>query len=464
MQNTYLFQVFQALGKSDRSRLRKFLQSPFHNRRADVLELFDYLLHAGSEPEPRQAWAAVYPEQVFQASQFHLLSTYLLGLIEDYLAYEEWAAEGLQRRLYLVRALRKREIGPHFERQARLLEREHRANPMRHAGHFLTAYQIQNEIFAHQVVSQRNWADNLQALTDALGYFFVLENLRWSGMVQSLRQRTGAEIPHPPLAEPAQAWAAQADAETLPAVALLYQSFLTLSDADNPEHFLELKKLLPRVTTLFPTAESRDIYMAAINFCIRRQNKGERLYAREAFDLYRTALQAGILLENGILPKYTFNNINALAHLVGEADWARAFLDQHHMALLPAERENIYRYNLAIYHFRRSDYGQALELLREVTFTEVFINLDVRRMLLRSYFELGEWTALASLLDSFRAYLDRQKGLGNHRESYLNLIRFTQKLAQSQGMKRAQAVRLAQKIQQTERLAEREWLLGKLPG
>ena len=103
-----------------------------------------------------------------------------------------------------------------------------------------------------------------------------------------------------------------------------------------------------------------------------------------------------------------------------------------------------------------------LELLRTVEFSEVFINLDVRRMLLKGYYELGEWSVLTSLLDSFKAYLRRQKDLGYHRESYLNLVKFTQKVMRVADKRVAARRQLAAQIQAVEAVAEREWLLEKL--
>src|SRR5262249_4694210 len=131
-------------------------------------------------------------------------------------------------------------------------------------------------------------------------------------------------------------------------------------------------------------------------------------------------------------------------------------------SLPPAERDNIFRYNLALFHYRAGEHLKVLEFLRAVEFSEVFINLDVRRMLLISYYELEEWQALASLLDRFKAYLRRQKELGYHRESYLNLIKFTQKMMKSTGKRGTGRRSLAARIAGVKAVAEREWLLGKL--
>ncbi len=205
-----------------------------------------------------------------------------------------------------------------------------------------------------------------------------------------------------PLVEAVRAAAALATPDQ-PALVLLAHSLRALQDPDDVAAFRAATTLLAQYPHLFPPAESRDLYMAAINFCIRRQNRGERDYAREALALYRDALTRGILFENGLLPKYTYNNIHLLAQVTGERDWALTFLERYRDHLPPADRDNIFRYNLAIFHYRAGEHGRVLELLRAVEFSEVLINLDVRRMLLKGYYELGEWSALASLLESFKA-------------------------------------------------------------
>lgn len=41
MSNTFLYQILRALDPSEYGAVRRFLQSPFFNRRDDVLALFD---------------------------------------------------------------------------------------------------------------------------------------------------------------------------------------------------------------------------------------------------------------------------------------------------------------------------------------------------------------------------------------------------------------------------------------
>lgn len=460
MKTTLAARLFAVLSEKEIARFGKFLRSPYFNRRTDVMALFGLLRSPGGAGLSKaEAWAHLFPDQPFDRIAFNHLANFFAERLEQFMACEELIADDFQHRLMRCRAFRRRGLAQHFEANARALAEAHRAAPQRHGGWWLFEYQLQNELFAAQVLHRRDGPTNLPAATEALANFFLLENMRWSATARSLESLAREALPPVPLAAEASRAAAHTDN---PALALAYAALRAQADPDNEAQFARLKLLLRDHAGLFPPAEGRDLFMTAINFAIRRHNRGERAYTREAFDLYREAFDAGLLSDNGLLPKYTYINMLNLAQLTGEHAWARNFLDQGRALLPPAERDNTWRYAMAGYHFRRSEYQPVLELLRAVEFSDIFIQLDARKMLIRSYYERGEWSALASLLDSFKAYLRRQKDLGYHRESYLNFVKFTQRLLRVAGGRAGARRRLATRIAAAGAVAEREWLLGKL--
>ncbi|MCC7507616.1 MAG: hypothetical protein IT259_20070 [Saprospiraceae bacterium] len=463
MKSTLAAQLFAVLTDKERARLGKFLRSPYFNRRGDIIDLYEWLK---TQPCPlpesatrEEVWAKIYPGQPFDRRQFNYLVNFLAERIEQFWAEEELQADRFQQRLLRCRAFRQRGLVAHFDTNARELARDHAASPLRNAGWWLFEYQLQNEMFARLTMERRSGPTNLGAATEALAHFFLLENLRWSATARSFQSL--AREAQPPVPLSAEALNAAADSQH-PALALTHAALAAQADPDNEIQYRRLKNLLHEHVGLFPPAEGRDLYMTAINFAIRRHNRGERTYTREAFELYREALDSGLLTDNGLLPKYTYINLLNLAQLTGEHSWARDFLERGRALLPPGERDNTWRYAQAGFHFRRSEYEPVLELLRAVDFSEIFIQLDARKLLSRSYYELGEWQALASLLDSFKAYLRRQKELGYHRDSYLNFARFTNRLMKVAGQKKAQRRQLAVRIQAAGSVAEREWLLEKL--
>lgn len=450
--------------------MRKWVRSPAHNQKEEVSALFDVLLAHKDRLDTldkRAVFVGIFGSgAVYDAQRANRAISDLTIVLREFLAYEEWKSEngGLSPRFYACRSLRKRGAEAEFERQFYLLDQESLAQPHRNAEWQHFRYRLYQEQVLWSVVHNRAAVANLDELHKSLGNYFMLENLRWSGMAQSIRTLSGT-AGEAPLAGIALENAARIAPEDNPPVALMLQSLMAIREDAEEADFVRLKDLIQRYAHLFPVAESRDFYMAAINFCIRRHNQGEWAYTRAALDIYKLALEKDVLLDNGFLAKYAYNNIHALAQLLGERDWALGFLEKYRAVLLPEERDNIFRYNLAIHQFRGGAYDLALELLREVQFSEVFINLDVRRMLLRSYFELGEWLSLASLLESFGTYARRQTELGYHRESYLNLIKFTKKLQKSGGKLTTQkSNKMAEAIRNEKFVAEREWLLKVVGG
>lgn len=467
MANHFLFQLLQALQSHDLPKLRKFLESPYFNHREDVVKLYEHLLNYRKTDyvnfDKRATFQTLFPGQPYDNRRLNHLFSYLVALIERYFAMEEVLADEPLLRLRQVRALRRRNIGQQFERDVALLERAHAASPYRNAAFYLYEYELHNERFAWEALRTRAVVERVPAAATALANFFMLENLRWASTAASARAVRAASHDYPvPLADLVLRESARIAEADNPALALLRLAHQSLSEPDNEAAFPDLRAAIDRHIDLLPPAEARDVFMAAINFAIRRHNRGEAVYTREAFALYREALERGVLAENGRLPKYTFINIFNLAELAGAHDWAHTFLDRYAPLLPETDRDNMRRYALALQHFRQADYARVLELLRAVEFTEPFIQLDVRKMLLRSYFERGEWPALASLLDSFQTYLRRRNDLGYHREGYLNLVRFTKKIARSPQMSAARRAVLIAKIQETQFLTEREWLLEKL--
>ncbi|MEO6760498.1 MAG: hypothetical protein ABIO24_13650, partial [Saprospiraceae bacterium] len=213
-----------------------------------------------------------------------------------------------------------------------------------------------------------------------------------------------------------------------------------------------------------PGLLQRESWLRAINFAIRQQNLGNKDFGKEAFDLYQSGIANGLIFENGLISKKAYSNTLVLALLVGEWDWAEAFLKDYQKYLPENERENTYRHNLATLFFKQKQFGKVLETLQNVAFTDSMHNLDDRRLLLCSYYELGEWAALESLLDSFGIWLRRAKGLGYHRELYANLVKYTRRLVDARHLPAAAKEKLKLAILAAKNVAAKEWLVEKVTG
>ncbi|MCB9275213.1 MAG: hypothetical protein H6564_14310 [Lewinellaceae bacterium] len=465
MYKSTLAEAFRSLSKRDIRELRKFVRSPYFNQRDDVIRLFDYLVEAADQGEEalrrERAYAYVFPGQAYDDAWMKLVMHFLLNAIRQYFAMLEVQADDAGLQLHLVRALRRRGLDRLFEKEMKNLEQQQVRQPYRNVGYHYHNYQLQLERYEYDHRQRRSGRMNLQELAEELTIFYLADILRHSCTVLTARNISQEDY-QLELLEEVLRYVERSPVRQSPAVAIYHQAYKALSEPDQEFYFDNLLELIEKHWQQFPPDEARDIYLLAINYCIQRLNKGQRLYIQQAFELYRKGLERGVLLEEGALSKFTYNNVLMLAIALQEWEWAEGFLEQYKAHLPERERENIYRYNLAVYYFRKPDYGRAMELLQQASLEDVLYSLNARSMLLRIYYELEEFDALESLLDSFRTFISRQKGLGYHKEHYLNLLSFVRQMLRLPPGDYKARQKLRRKVEGAAAVAEKGWLLEKL--
>jgi hypothetical protein len=212
---------------------------------------------------------------------------------------------------------------------------------------------------------------------------------------------------------------------------------------------------------LFSAEEVRDLYILAINFCIRRYNAGNPAYLGDQFDFYKDGLRQGYFLTDGELSRYTYQNAVTSGLIMREFDWVEQFVNDYREKLAEPYRESVFSFNLALLAYEKKQYDTALPLLQKAEYKDLLLNLAAKTLQLKIYFELDEIDLLEAHLSAFKTFLRRKKELGYHRGNYLNTIYFTYKLLETNPFdKEARAV-LRTEIAEAKNIGEKEWLLGQ---
>jgi len=406
---------------------------------------------------------AAFLQEVYDNSRLRLAMSYSLEALRQCLGLIEWQSDKANCQQTLLRALRNRGLDKLFDKALDKAASHGERRNVRDAQHHFHQYQLHQEKLEHKARSERSASLNLQPLPDELTTFYVSEMLRHACSAL-MHQAVAGQTYHMQLLDAILGVVEKGHMLETPAVAVYYHAYRMLQLPEEDQPFQHLKQLLNQHEGRFGQEEMRGLYLMAINGCIRRMNAGKRVYIREAFDVYRAALERNFLTENGFLSSFTFKNIIRAGAALGEHAWTEQFIEQYRNTLHPRERDNAYRFNRAFLYFQNADYAQAMPLLQQVELEDPLNNLHARRMLVRSYFELGEQDALESLLQSFGAFLNRQKNLGYHQELNLNFVRFMLRLIRLVPNEAAAKASLSKDIAAEKQVAEREWLLEKLGG
>ncbi len=452
--------MLESLSPEERRRLKKFVRSPYFVQHGEVVRLFDFLYDPRQPYDRARAWRAVRPGEAFDEARLRHVMSWLTEAVRQFLTAEELRIDGERSGLLLARSLARRGL----ERYAARVREEVKSNldgsAERTFFHFEQQFLLEKLEFEAKVAQRRTGDFRLTEQSRTFSTLAVAEVLRMGSAARSAGRMAG-EVPRVELLEEVLLFIEKNGLPEEPVVAAQFHGWHAMGG--DAGHFLKLKEILETSWQAFPPSEARDLWLTAINFCIRQHNAGEADKTLEALNLYKKGLKNGVFLDSGTLSLFTYTNIHSLAMLTGERDWAKEFLEKYAPFLPVGDRENYHNYNLANHHFGRRDWGRVLETLQSVDFQEVLQNLNARKMLLVSYFELGEADALGALLESFGLFLRRhKKEVGYHSAGYENLIRFARKLLIVNGLTTKGRDKLRAEIEGAEAVVERKWLLSKL--
>lgn len=466
MEKSRLFQLLSRLGKRDFRQMKKFVRSPFFNQRQDLIDLLSYLedsiYSAKNIPSKEEVHAHLYPESSYDVQQVRLVMSLLYKLVEQYIAYEEFAADSLEVKRKLSSALRKRELIKPAQISLKEAYKKLEAHPYRNADFYISKYYLEIEQFEIDTLDKRNVKHDMQTISEAVDVSF-LSNKLWQTCIaithQSVRK---VEYDFGLLAAVLAYLEERPHLLDIPAIGLYYYCYLALVHRDVEEYFDRFKALIFEHGPKFPDEEIHGLYLLAINYCIRRLNDGTESYAREGLDLYQSGLETGLLLKGGQLSRFTYRNIVAMGILSGELPWVEQFMHDYKSSLDSKYRESTFNFNLAKLEYTRQRYDLALSLITKDVHKDLLLNLSAKALALKIYFELDRYDTLDAHLQSMKAYLIRKKILGYHRTNYSNLIKYTRKLVELNPFDREAKAALRGIIQAEEPLLEKEWLLQQL--
>jgi len=461
MKNSNLIDIFRTLGKKEVRELRKWVHSPAHNQREDVIALFEYLVTKGHLEEDKflskeRVFRKIFPGEAYDDGKIRQTIHFLFKATEEFLIYQSLKENEVQVKLNLSSIYRRKGLNKLFLRTIQAAEQENEKSAIRDSNYIRQRFLQKQERYEYLSSQKRTFQSILRETSQSLDKAYLAEKLRQAVTMRSYQAlfKEGYEMG---LLDSVINYVEANNFQEEPAIGIYYYGYKASIEEQVSEHFENLKALIFEHGHCFVDNEKRDIYLMAINYCARKVNKGEREYMREVFDLQKRGIEEGIYTRNGELDRYTFRNIVSVGLQLREFQWLEGFIESHQHYLDPQHRENFVHFALSSLHFGKGEYDEARELLAHFEYKDVFINLQAKSMLIRMYYQEDEIDTLESLLDSMRSYMHRKKVSGSYQRMYSNLIRYTKKIIRLAPNDHQQREKLSREIQQAP-MPERSWL------
>ena len=457
MRKSKLIRVISQLNGRDIRNLRKFLRSPFFNHRKDVIDLFEYLIRGKDKYQAEKIFVNLFPDEKFNDVKLRLVMSYLFRLVEKYLAVSELMENETAQNALLLQAYKKRNLSKQMHRTIHEGILSLQKKVLRNADWHNQYFQLQFEKFQLESAVTPTADLNRQELSDTLDTAYLIAKLRQVCLLLSHQGIYKATFEIGFLA-PLIAFIQAPAYQDIPAIAVYNHCYFMLTEPEKQKHFSTFKKLLLCNGAIFSQREIGDLYLLAINYCIKKINDGDPNYFDEVLDFYKEGLEKSYLLENGILSRFTYQNIVSAGLKTGEFEWVNNFIHQYKKNLERKYRDSSFSFSLAKLEYHRKNYDAALSMLQKSNYRDLLLNLGAKTLLLKIYYELDEFDLLEAHLEAMKNYIRRKRVIGYHQKNYRNIIQITRKLLSINGNDKSKMEGLNKKINTADPLTEREWL------
>lgn len=468
MKDSKIVQLLNCFSNKQLKKFKDFVASPYFNKKEEVLLLYNTLYKfapnfESAKMSKEQVYSAVDPNTPYNEKSLGYWMSDLVKLAEQFLAIEQLGEDSIQNSDYLLSVFNSWNLAKPFQRELRNANKQQGKNNYRDADYYYKEYLLrrhENAFFLKKTTHSHD--DSLQAAIDNLDIYYMALKLKFSCEILNRQNVIKGEY-FLKMVDSIVAFIEQDKEEVPPPVAIYHQIYKTLSNTEDEAHFHRLKELISEHIRFFPPSEARDIYRYATNYAIRKINRGLSKFNIEIFRLYQEIIDKELLLLEGQVSPWTYQNIVSIGLRVQEFNWTSEFIEEYREKITDDFKTVTYSYCKANLLFTTKKYEEAMVYLQAVDASDVYYSINYRVMLLQIYYELDEVDAFMSLVDSFKVYLRRNKLISAfHKEISLNFIKFASRLHKIIERDHKQLDKLKADIEAIKQTAAQQWLLSKI--
>lgn len=467
-----LYRTLSSLSIFERKSVVKFFASPYFNTNTvlvDLLAILEKAIQSDDDTLTKESvWQDLYGSKKYSDVKYRKLFSDGLKILEKWLLQQDFESHPYHTQTHLLNALSDRKLEPLYNvalaQADRIGKQQLEKSSLYHLYNYnkwKNKYNFTTEFSKRKSKGVEDLQTDIENLLLNLDVFYINEKLRYYCTVLSWKKLTKYDT-EVLLIDELVTLINDHNLLTIHSIAVYYSIMMSMLEPEKEEHFYRLKRHITDDIDMFSPDEVRDIYDSAVSYCIAKVNSGVYKFTDEVLVLYRQAIDNGALLVNDQLSPTTFRNIVFFACRARQFDWGFDFIERYQAELADKHRESAVNFSLARLHFYREEYQQTVYFLNQVDYEDQGYQLNTRAILISAYYELQEFDALESLLNTFKVFLTRAKYIPEKRKrNYLNLVKYTGQLLRIFPHDKAKLLQLRDKITE-DTLVSKPWLLEKI--
>lgn len=427
--------ILKTLSNKELKKFIHFLSSPYFNVNLNVQKLYKilYPLHPEYKAEHlkrEKIFRKLFPKIPYQEQKLRYVMSDLTKALEEFLIFQQLLTQESYANFLLLKAYGEKNLDKYFNQSFQHAKTRLEKKGIRDDNYYLMNFKVEEENLLFQSKRKNHAKIDVNNTLYNLDTFFMAKKLKYCCEINNTQNILLANYTQPLLLEEILHYLQnKLQGEQPPVIAIYYQILMSLLDSDDESHYNKLLEYLDKYVDKFTQHEVHNLYIYARNYCIDRLNNGDVTYLRKLYAIYKLTFDKKIILDNEQLSQWDYKNMVSISIRLGEFDYAKHIIYNYKVYLRKETRENAFLFNLGHYHFAQKDYDMTLELLAKVIFTDPYYHTDTKILLIKCYYELSEMMPLFNLIDTFKAYLNKNKQTSTrNRTVYLTFLKYVKKL------------------------------------
>ena len=461
-----LLKILSSFTRDELKRFRDYVLSSYLNNKGPLIEFLDVLLpmiNEGKTPTGAQLIKLLVKTARLSTATYRNLVLDLTRMVQGFIQSEGYNEKPEKAVTDLLTAVNAKRLNKLFDINLSLAKKIQSNISNRSGDYYLKEFVTETEVNFHRELSESRDTETPAELMERLDIFYITNKLRYNCAAKHYKKKF-SKSEEPVLMSEINTLMANGKYSDVPSIKAYTTIYQMLTDEEEEGHFDILKKLLKEQQKDLGDVILRDTYVFAINYCVRKINKGKFNYLRDVYELYQIALDKNFLYDENELSAWDISNIMALGIKLRDYNWSEKLIEVYKERVPTAGKKmNVITFNMAKMYFFGGRYKDVLQLLEGVKSEDLMYILGAGALLIKTYYEMGNTEEMNKHLLSFKTNLKRRKKIDEpERKSYLQFVEFTTKLSQLPKRDKKSLRDLKLSITESPNTAELEWLLEKV--
>lgn len=199
---------------------------------------------------------------------------------------------------------------------------------------------------------------------------------------------------------------------------------------DAPEYYENFKSSFKDIRDDVNKLEKSNFLSRQQSYVLKKAQSGDLSLLDELIDSYRLFFSNREIFEHGVIPVSPFRTSVLVSACLKNTDFLRQLTGKYSRYIYPCCKDDAEKFSKACLHYTEGEFGKVLETLSVISLSCEPFKMDVKNLLLKTFYELGYTEQLLDLTDSFRHFISRNKAIsGTSAHRHLGMISLIKRLA-----------------------------------